>query len=560
MILRKPRILFVNEFHRLNSGYGTYGFELFSRLYKSGKYELFELAMYADPADPRVYEAPWKVIPIMPRGASTGNADPNEMAAYKSNIQNEFGAAKFEQTCLEVQPDTVISISDHWYFEYQERSAFRKCFNWVIMPACDSIPQAESWISTFINADACLTYTDFAQGVLESDGGGLIKLRGVASPAIDPGEFKPILDKKTHRQKYGLDPDALIIGMVSRNQARKLYPDLIESFSMFCEQNPQLSERAILYIQSSWPDIGYDLPRLLKKSGVSNKIFFTYICGKCGLVASTTFRDARCICPRCGGYDMRLPSTHVGLDRKQLCEIYNLFDVFVQYSIAEGFGMSQVEAAACGVPVFTVNYSGMVDLIDKVNATPIKVQRFRTEHETGCLRAYPDNQDFVDKLVKYLSLPEPLRNKRRMQTRELCVKNYNWDKTVAKWMEIFDSFPIIEGRWATQPNIHQPPDGFPNERQMSDDQFVNWAFVNILNRPDLINSYFSTRMLRDLLWGVTSPGFGGLVWNDASTMGSRPEHKKFDRQDLVNRFMDILNIHNNWENKRYQMIQQGLIR
>jgi hypothetical protein len=77
---KKHRILFVNEFHQLSSGYGTCGEAILSRLHKSGKYILNELAMYADPEDPRVHNSPWKVYPVMPAGFNRRQCNPQELA------------------------------------------------------------------------------------------------------------------------------------------------------------------------------------------------------------------------------------------------------------------------------------------------------------------------------------------------------------------------------------------------------------------------------------------------------------------------------------------------
>jgi len=56
-------------------------------------------------------------------------------------------------------------------------------------------------------------------------------------------------------------------------------------------------------------------------------------------------------------------------------------DIYIQLSNSEGIGMPSIEAAACGVPIFVVNYSGMEDLVKKLKATPIKVQKLFTESE-----------------------------------------------------------------------------------------------------------------------------------------------------------------------------------
>ena len=44
--MSKKRVLLMGEAHYLNSGFGTYGKELLTRLHATGKYELAEFASY----------------------------------------------------------------------------------------------------------------------------------------------------------------------------------------------------------------------------------------------------------------------------------------------------------------------------------------------------------------------------------------------------------------------------------------------------------------------------------------------------------------------------------
>ena len=60
------------------------------------------------------------------------------------------------------------------------------------------------------------------------------------------------------------------------------------------------------------------------------------------------------------------PSVQLGLSYEELAQVMNCFDLYVQYANSEGFGLPQVEAAAVGVPVASVNYSAMETVIEKL--------------------------------------------------------------------------------------------------------------------------------------------------------------------------------------------------
>ena len=105
------------------------------------------------------------------------------------------------------------------------------------------------------------------------------------------------------------------------------------------------------------------------------------------------------------------PSVSAGISQSELAEIYNCFDLYVQYAICEGFGMPQVEAGACGVPVITVNYSAMCDLVNKIEAMPVNPKSYFTELETKATRVYPDNEQLIKHIKDFIKLSEKEKTK-----------------------------------------------------------------------------------------------------------------------------------------------------
>ena len=192
--MRKKRILFCSEATFLNTGYATYTREILNYLYSTGKYEIAEMASYGERNDPRAADIPWKYYGVMPNQNCEPKASEEEVKAYNANPINQFGAWSFEHICLDFLPDFVCDIRDFWMLEFAERSPFRDYFRWVIMPTVDARPQARQWIATYAGADACLTYSDWAGGVLEDQSGGKINYLGSAPPSAHPA-YKPVEDK-----------------------------------------------------------------------------------------------------------------------------------------------------------------------------------------------------------------------------------------------------------------------------------------------------------------------------------------------------------------------------
>jgi glycosyltransferase involved in cell wall biosynthesis len=538
----KKRVLMVNEASFLNTGYANYGRELLNRLYDTGKYEIAELGCYGPPNDERHFSLRWNYISNMP---DTNNKE--EMEQYAAVVSNQFGQFKFEYACLSFRPQVVLSIRDHWMEDFIERSPFRRFYNWIYMPTVDAYPQNEEWISTFMDADAVFTYSDWSANVLREQSNGKIKLLGTASPGAD-AIFKPSGNKKENRKKLGIPPECYIVGTTMRNQKRKLLPDLIESFAEYMKTAPkQMAETTYLYMHTTWPDIGWDLPRLLNEFGVGHRCLFTYQCRYCRFVFPSFFIGAIGTCKRCKSIDARLPSVHDGVTREELCSILNLFDVYVQYSTCEGFGMPLVEAAACAVPVMAVDYSAMSDILDKLNGERIPVQRYFRESETYCLRALPDNKKFVEKLIKFFEMPEILRTNRGYNSMGAVDKHYNYDKTAKLWEQTIDSLPDKES-WDSPPNIHNIPSGPPHE--MTNDEFVSWGIKSVAGYPEWQKKFISLRMNRDLNWGMALPSMGGIYFHEDSVLGSQNRYQLFNREICLQELVKIGNHKNLWESRR----------
>lgn len=431
----KLKILMCSEASFLSSGFGTYAKEILSRLHKTGKYVIAEFASYGFVNDPRDTSIDW----IYYANAVKDN-DPRHKE-YSSRGDNQFGRWRFEKVLLDFKPDVVIDVRDYWMTAYQAASPLRPYFHWALMPTVDSEPQQEEWIETFLSADAIFTYSDWGADVLKTQSSGKINYIDTTSPGVDLDTFK-ILDQNQLRQRYNIPDNAIIIGSVMRNQKRKLIPELCLSFRKILDQlektDPELGKRLYLYLHTSYPDMGWDIPEILKDNRITNKVLFTYVCRNCRNISCETFGGPQRICKHCVNKASVFPSVADGLTTQKLSEIYNLFDLYVQYAICEGFGMPQVEAGACGVPIATVNYSAMCDIVNKLDAYPIKVKSKFKELETKAYRVYPDNDDFIKHAIEYISLPAPIRNQQRIKIRKLTEQHYCWDNIAKKWEKYLD--------------------------------------------------------------------------------------------------------------------------
>jgi glycosyltransferase involved in cell wall biosynthesis len=538
--MTKKKILWVGESSFVNSGYGIYTRELLSRLIKTGKYEVAELSCYGNPADPRNKSLPWRIYGNMPM-------NDQEAQQYQSNNYNQFGMWRFDQTCVDFKPTHILSIRDNWMDSHILHSPLRRLFSTVMMPTTDSNPLLEEWIADYIDVNTILTYVEYGKKVLEEESGGLIKVFNVPGMGVDLNIFKPIINKKEHRQKFGLDPNCYIIGTVMRNQRRKLYPDLIQSFAKFCEQYPAIGNKIYLYLHVSYPDLGWDIPRLIRESGISHKILVTYLCKNCKQITILPFQDAKTSCLHCGG-ECALPNVYSGVTHNQLSEIYNLFDLYVQYAIAESWGSPVAEAASCGIPFMACNYSAMESLNKLLQGIPINILKYYREPESHAYRVYPDDNDFISKLYGFFSLPEQLRLKKGRNSHNLCKANCDWDIVAKKWEEAINATPNSQYNWNDPPQYHKSNTQIPQNLNNLD--FIRWCFVNILGDPSKINSYLEAKYLRNLNYGMSIDGFGGLHTSELSDPMFSPKYPPFNRDNLIRLLVEYCERKNQCENLR----------
>ena len=153
---------------------------------------------------------------------------------------------------------------------------------------------------------------------------------------VDTEVFKPKPEtKRIVRENLGIDPDCFLVGMVAANRGqvihRKAYPEALQAFAHFAKRHDDVLMYA--HTEAKCPS-GMDLDIIATAADVP--------LGK-----------------------VRFPSDeiwHLGMPNTLLAQIYQAFDVLLQPSMGEGFGIPLIEAQACGVPVITSDHSAMSEL------------------------------------------------------------------------------------------------------------------------------------------------------------------------------------------------------
>lgn len=536
--MRKKRVLFVTEATYLNTGYSTYGKNIIQKLVDSGKYEVAEFSIYGTENNKRRSLIPWKTYPNVPSEDKV-----SELAEYNARTLNHFGAWRFERVCLDFKPDVVLSIRDFWMDSFIYGSPFRRLFSWVWMPTVDADPQNEEWIHYYSDCDGIITYSKYAEEILRKQSGGKIKLFGVASPSAS--EHFKIMDRPTVRKELGLPEDANIIGTVMRNQRRKLFPLLFSSFGEYLRRSGDLN--TFLYCHTSYPDSGWNIAKLLHQNGISSRVFFSYCCSKCGYFEARKFRDAVKFCPNCQSFTSTPVGVNNGLDDESLAKVYNSFDGYIQCANSEGFGIPQIEAAACGIPIATVDYSAMSDVIEYIGAIAIEPRAFYEELETGCRRAVPDQLSIINAIEKLKS-----QKIERSIIRAKFDEHYSVEKSADVWGKAIDAMPLSD--WTVEARLL--PEELIKIEGISHSQFIDTCCDNYLIDKRRKYGYDMRRIRQDLNCGMHRSSSDGYLTSEISYSEKGPM-KEFTR-DLINQwFVEKAKNSNFWERARVGIISLG---
>ena len=196
-----------------------------------------------------------------------------------------------------------------------------------------------------------------------------------------------------------------------RNQQRKLFPELFRMFRALLDKysDHPVIKKTYLYCHTSYPDNGWDIPSLLRDNGISNRVIFTYQCGATKKPFCSHYEGTLSYSPYANAVCGKMPNVVAGLTETQLANIFNLFDLYIQYASNEGCGIPMLEAASCGIPLAGINYSAMEDNIRITNGIPLSYSK-RFDPNTMAYRAIPDEAKNVEEIYEFIRSDEHYMN------------------------------------------------------------------------------------------------------------------------------------------------------
>ena len=107
-----------------------------------------------------------------------------------------------------------------------------------------------------------------------------------------------------------------------------------------------------------------------------------------------------------------------------LCQkVEQRLSIFIAVSTRESFGVSVLEAAACGIPAITSNVGGLPEV---------------NKHDETGIVILPERPNELAEKIIYLYKNNQWRLKLGNNARRRVVSDFNWDKSVSQMLKIYD--------------------------------------------------------------------------------------------------------------------------
>lgn len=182
-----------------------------------------------------------------------------------------------------------------------------------------------------------------------------------------------------NKNKKIFNGEALVIGAIKTFEKVYGLEYLINAFAIVERKFPKIPLKLVLVGKGSCENEYRDLS---KKLAIENKVIFP-------------------------GY----------VNHTEIADYYNNLDIFVIPSVRESFGVSALEASACGLPVIATNTGGLPEVV--------------INNVTGIIVPVEDSNaiaDALEKLIVDKNLRESLGNKGR----QFVVEQYSWNNCLEK--------------------------------------------------------------------------------------------------------------------------------
>lgn len=319
---KKLKILINSNAPFTSSGYGQQLAE-FAPLIKQEGYDIRILAYYGVQGG----EVEWKGITCYPP------------------VDDPWGTDAMLLHKVKFDPDVTMSLQDIFVLDPEK---LRQVKRYIPIVPIDHEPTPEAVLQRLRLAYRVVSYSKFGHDQLQKEGIHSTYIPHTVDTSVfmklDKSECRAIVSQWCKKQ---IPDDWFVMGMVAANKdnpPRKSFQEAMDAFKKFLVEK---NGKAIMYFHTNLIEHGRGFPILEYAQAI----------GIAQNVAMTEY------------YTMRF-----GLKKEQMPVLYNAFDVLLEPSVYEGFGIPPFEAQACEVPAIVNDFTALRDaVIDGETGWKVKV-------------------------------------------------------------------------------------------------------------------------------------------------------------------------------------------
>jgi glycosyltransferase involved in cell wall biosynthesis len=404
---KKIKVLTLGDHPLSPSGVGTQSRYVIEALLKTGKYSVFSLAGAIKHQDYQLksvepYNEDWKILPV------DGYGNPEMI---RSILRNE-------------KPDILWMMTDPRFYEWLwlMENEIRPLCPIVYYHVWDNYPYPNFNKKFYESNDYIAAISKLTDDVV----------RNVAPdvnckyiPHAVRGDIFVCNTKEERRQlreqnMHPSDVDKFIVFWNNRNARRKQSGSLIWWWKEWLDKR-DLHEKAQLVMHTDPKDVhGQDLIAIVQELGLaSRQVLFS--------------------------------NKQVALEVMPV--FYNMADVTVNISDAEGFGLATLESLSCGTPIIATMTGGLQEQIIG-DGGPFGVPLFPVSKSIIGSQQVPyiyedriSKDHFLSALDNMYDMGEEERRRLGSLGREHILKNYNFQNFEKTWVEFMDNIHKTEGSW-----------------------------------------------------------------------------------------------------------------
>jgi D-inositol-3-phosphate glycosyltransferase len=325
-----------------------------------------------------------------------------------------FGIGRIIQICDIVKPDLIVLQNDGWNVPLYTRH-LRQFKEYAGVPIVAVVPVDGKnfqghWLKDVAHA---VFWTTF--GLAEARAGGYVGPASVIPLGVRREIYRP-LDKNVCRRNRGLTSlgDAYIVGNVNRNQPRKRWDLTLRYFAKWIHGDERLELRreedtvrgdpGTFKVRDAWlylhvaptGDMGIQIQQLASYYKILTRLA------------------------------LHEPPVWYGIGEQQMAETYNCFDLAITTTQGEGFGLTTLEAMACGVPVVVPDWSALGEwCAGAAWMVPCKTTEIGPPY-VNVIGGVPDEYEFHNALSALYENPDYRETNSKAALERASQERFNW--------------------------------------------------------------------------------------------------------------------------------------